>query len=145
MTRLDLAPLFAAESVGAYKTEELLLAALVQIIVIIAAARLFAAIFRRLRQPAVVGEIAAGLFLGPSCFGFFFPQLARTVFAPGLAETFSVLSEVGLALLLFVVGLEFDFSHLRGNTRSLTAIARTGIALPLVLGLGLAALAYGHH
>jgi Kef-type K+ transport system membrane component KefB len=144
MPRIDAALLFATESVGAYKTEELLLKALVEIIVIIAAARLFAAVFRRLRQPAVVGEIAAGLFLGPSCFGYFFPQVSRTVFDPELAKTFAVLSEVGLVLLLFVVGLEFDFSHLRGNARSVTVIALTGIAVPLVLGLGLAAIAYGH-
>ena len=143
MPQLDAALLFAA-SVGAYKAEDLLLKALVEIIVIIAAARLVAAVFRRLRQPAVVGEIAAGLVLGPSCFGYFCPHLSSTVFDPGLAETFSVLSEVGLVLLLFVVGLEFDFSHLRGNTRSVMAIALTGIAVPLLLGLGLAALAYGH-
>src|SRR5271168_1772600 len=97
-------PPAAAASAEAYDIEDLLLKALVQIIVIIAAARLFAAVFRRFRQPAVVGEIAAGLFLGPSCFGYFCPQLSRTVFDPELAKTFAVLSEVGLVLLLFVVG-----------------------------------------
>ena len=139
--------LLATESVGAYKTEDLLLKALVQIIIIIAAARLFAAIFRRFRQPAVVGEIAAGLILGPSCFGHFFPHLSASIFDPAdpaLAETFSILSELGLVLLLFVVGLEFDFSHLRGNGRAAAAIALTGIALPLFMGMGLASVAHGN-
>ena len=139
--------LLATESLGAYKTEELLLKALVEIIVIIAAARLFAAVFRRLGQPAVVGEIAAGLVLGPSCFGHFFPQLSASIFHPAdtaLAATFSILSELGLVLLLFVVGLEFDFSHLRGNGRAATAIAISGIALPLLMGIGLAAAAHDY-
>ena len=56
-----------AVSTGALRTEELLLKALLQLIVIIVAARLFATIFRKLGQPSVVGEIAAGLILGPSC------------------------------------------------------------------------------
>jgi Kef-type K+ transport system membrane component KefB len=87
---------------GAIKIEELLLNALLQLIVIIVAARLFAALFRKFRQPSVVGEIAAGLVLGPSCFGYFFPQVSRAVFDPSLAETFAVLSQLGLILLLFV-------------------------------------------
>jgi Kef-type K+ transport system membrane component KefB len=136
-----------AESVAAFKTEDLLLKSLIEIIVIIAAARLFAAVFRCFRQPAVVGEIAAGLVLGPSCFGYFFPHLSATIFEPAPSETFkvlSVLSELGLVLLLFVVGLEFDFSHLRGNGRAAFAIALSGIVVPLVMGIGLATVAHGH-
>src|ERR1017187_932869 len=133
-----------AASTGVIKIEELLLGVLLQLIVIIVAARLFATIFRKFRQPSVVGEIAAGLILGPSCFGYFFPQVSRTVFDPSLAETFGVLSQLGLILLLFVVGLEFDFSHLRGQGRSAAAIALSGIAVPLLLGMGLAIFAHGH-
>ena len=55
-----------------------------------------------------------------------------------------VLSQLGLVLLLFVVGLEFDFSHLRRHGRAAAAISLTGIAVPLALGIGLAALAYPH-
>jgi Kef-type K+ transport system membrane component KefB len=71
---------------GAIELEELLLKALVQLIVIIVAARLFATIFRKLGQPSVVGEIAAGLILGPSCFGHFFPEISRSVFDPAPPE-----------------------------------------------------------
>jgi Kef-type K+ transport system membrane component KefB len=122
----------------------LLLKVLLQLIVIIVAARVFAAIFRKFRQPAVVGEIAAGLILGPSCFGYFFPEVSRAVFDPSLAETFGVLSQLGLILLLFIVGLEFDFSHLRWHGRSALAIALSGIAVPLLLGMGLAVFAHGY-
>jgi Kef-type K+ transport system membrane component KefB len=132
----------AAASTGAMKTEELLLNALLQLIVIIVAARVFATIFRQFRQPSAVGEIAAGLVLGPSCFGHFFPEVSRAVFDPSLGETFAVLSQLGLILLLFVVGLEFDFSHLRWHGRSALAISLSGIALPLALGMGLAVFAH---
>ena len=143
--------LIAAASTGVAKTEELLLKALVQLIVIIVAARVFATIFRKFGQPSVVGEIAAGLILGPSCFGYLFPKASQAVFDPALAETFSVLSELGLILLLFVVGLEFDFSHLREQACrhvipgwSAVAISLSGIVVPLVLGMGLAVFAHPH-
>jgi Kef-type K+ transport system membrane component KefB len=129
---------------GAVEMEGLLLKALIQLIVIIVAARLFATIFRKFGQPSVVGEIAAGLILGPSCFGYFFPEISHTVFDPALIETFGVLSQLGLILLLFVVGLEFDFSHLRGHGPAALAIALSGLALPLLVGMGLAILAYPH-
>ena len=122
-----------AASTGAMEIEELLLKALLQLIVIIVAARVFAAIFRKFAQTAMVGDIAAGLILGPSCFGYFFPEASRAVFDPALAETFVVLSHVGLILLLFVVGLEFNFSHLRWHGRSALAIAFSGIVVPLLL------------
>src|SRR5512147_108429 len=102
-------PLFAAVGAGA---EQTLLTVLVQLALIIVAARAVAALAVRLRQPAVVGEIAAGILLGPSCFGHFFPELSRAIFDPSVNTVFGVLSQLGLILLLFVVGLQFDFSHL---------------------------------
>jgi Kef-type K+ transport system membrane component KefB len=117
---------------------------LTQLVVIIVAARIFAALFRRLRQPAVVGEIAAGLVLGPSVFGRFCPDLSQRLFDPLVSDVFGTLSQLGLILLLFLVGLEFDFSHLRRYGRSALGISLTGIALPFVLGLGLAPVMYPH-
>lgn len=126
------------------RAEELLFIALVQLVIIMAAARVFGAVFRAFRQPVVVGEIAAGLALGPSCFGYFFPDASRAIFNPAVADVFSVLSQLGLILLLFVVGLEFDFSHLRFHGPAAVGISLTGIALPFALGAGLGRLMYPH-
>jgi Kef-type K+ transport system membrane component KefB len=132
--------------------EELLLPVLLQLAVIIVTARCFAVLLRRLGQPSVVGEIVAGLILGPSVCGRLFPETWRVVFHPGvpglppeladplLGTVLTVLSEIGLVLLLFLIGLEFDFGHLRWHGRAALAIAVAGIALPFALGVGLAAL-----
>ena len=129
---------------GHAKTEALLLVVLIQLVVIILAARVFAALFRRIRQPAVVGEIVAGLILGPSCFGRFCPDLSARIFSPQVADSFAVLSEVGLILLLFVVGLDFDFSHLRWHGKAALGISLAGICLPFLLGTGLALIVHPH-
>ncbi len=131
-------------------TEELIQPFLVQLALIVLLARAFAALFRRLGQPGVVGEIAAGLVLGPSVLGRLFPDAFAAVFhpvVPGLGPELSDallgsvltgLSQLGLVLLLFLIGLEFDFGHLRWHGRSAAAISAAGVALPFALGLGLA-------
>lgn len=130
--------------------EEMLLPILIQLVIIIVAARAFAVAFHFLGQPNVVGEIAAGVVLGPSVFGYFFPTLFETVFRPILPNvpaevsnavfgwSFTTLSQLGLIFLLFLVGLEFDFSHLRWHGRAALAISAAGVAVPFVLGLALA-------
>ena len=124
-------PIFAA---GSMKSEQMLFTVLVQLLVIMTAARVFGSLFRALRQPMVVGEIAAGLILGPSCFGHFFPETSAAIFDPAVSDVFGVLSQLGLILLLFVVGLEFDFSHLKVHGQAAVAISLTGILLPFALG-----------
>lgn len=136
--------------------EEVLLPLLVQLGIIILAARLFAIGARRLGQPSVVGEVVAGLLLGPSVLGRLAPGVFRAVFhpdVPGLMPAFAdallgwvltSISQVGLILLLFLIGLEFDFSHLRWHGRSALAISVAGIALPFVLGLWLAHVLHPH-
>lgn len=136
--------------------EDLLLPVLVQLVVIILAARGFALLFRRLGQPSVVGEIAAGLVLGPSVLGWLLPGLSAAIFhpdlpgvAPELADLllnriFSVLSQIGLIFLLFLIGLEFDFSHLRWNGKAAISISVAGIILPFALGLALVPLLLAH-
>jgi len=128
--------------------EEILLRVLIQLVIIVLSARLFAKLFRRLGQPAVVGEIAAGLALGPSVLGYFFPEVAAAVFHPHPHATavppelfdatlnwiFTALSQIGLILLLFLVGLEFDFRHLRSSGKAAFAISAAGIILPFSLG-----------
>lgn len=111
---------------------------LLQLIVIIAAARAGAWIFGKLGQPQVVGEILAGLLLGPSLLGRFAPEWLDYLFPPDTTLVFHTLSEIGLVLLLFLIGLEFDFSHLRHTGRIAAGVAVAGIVAPFALGAGLA-------
>ncbi len=123
-------------------SEALLLRVILQLIVIIAAARMGGWIFKKLGQPQVVGEIANGLLLGPSCFGRLSPTFSAQVFPNNTGEIFMVLGQLGLVFLMFIVGLEFDFSHLRTIGRTAAGVAVAGIALPFAMG---ACLAYGIH
>lgn len=115
--------------------EQELLAVLIQLILIVASARLFGVVFQRLGQPQVCGEIAAGLLLGPSLFGKLFPNVFREVFKPTVDPIFSMFSQVGLVFLLFLIGLEFDFRHLRNHGKKAISISLAGIVVPFALGL----------
>ncbi len=117
--------------------EDVLLKVIIQLIVIIGAARIAGSLFRRLGQPVVCGEIAAGIILGPSLFGKFFPQVFHSVFDPAVGPVLSILSQLGLIMMMFLVGLEFDFSHLSDNKRTAVSVSMAGILLPFGLGFGL--------
>lgn len=127
--------------------EDALRPLLVQLAVIMLAARAGAAVARSLRQPSVVGEIVAGLLLGPSVLGHWFPELFAGIFgggagdaAGGMEASLASLSQIGLVLLLFLIGIEFDFSHVRRQGRLAAMVSLAGIAAPFALGFGLAVL-----
>lgn len=117
--------------------ENVLLLVFVQLIVIIASARIFGQLLRRLGQPLVCGEIAAGLILGPSLLGGILPGAFHFIFDASVGQIFSILSQLGLVLLMFLIGLEFDFGHLEENRRMALSISLTGILLPFSLGYAL--------
>jgi Kef-type K+ transport system membrane component KefB len=123
-------------------TEEILLLVIVQLIVILAVARVSGSIFKRLGQPVVCGEIAAGLILGPSLFGRFFPGIFHAIFNPGTSQIFSILSQLGLILLMFLIGLEFDFGHLSESKRTVLSVSFVGMIAPFALGFGLGKVMY---
>jgi Kef-type K+ transport system membrane component KefB len=114
--------------------EGILLIFILQLIVIVGSARVFGGLFRRIGQPLVCGEIAAGLVLGPSFLGGMFPALFHRIFDPSVSQIFSILSQIGLILLMFLIGLEFDFDHLRKNRGKALTISSAGILLPFILG-----------
>jgi Kef-type K+ transport system membrane component KefB len=118
-------------------TENILLIVIVQLIVIISASRIFGALFRKIGQPQVCGEIAAGLILGPSLFGGLFPDLFHRVFDPSVGGIFGIMSQIGLVLLMFLIGLEFDFGHLSDNRTLALSVSFAGILLPFGLGFAL--------
>src|SRR5882724_7814599 len=112
------------------RAESLLLSAIFQFIVIVASARAAGSLFRLFGQPRICGEIAAGLLLGPSFFGLFYPHLYQSVFNPAVAPQVSLLSEVGLIFVMLLIGLDFNFSHLRGGGKTALSISAAGIVVP---------------
>lgn len=107
-----------------------------QLGLIVAAARAVGWLCRRfLGQPQVIGEMIAGVLLGPSLFGLLLPEVQAAVFP---AETRSILfvgAQLGVGLYMFLVGLGFDRSHFRSNARSAAAVSLSGMAVPFLLAL----------
>jgi Kef-type K+ transport system membrane component KefB len=132
------------------QVEKLLLPLLWQLVLIILAARIVGVLFRKIGQPEVVGEITAGLLLGPSLFGWIASDIFQMIFRPtleGFPEgtlhwVFVGISQIGLILLLFLVGMEFEFSHLLSLGGSTAFISLAGILLPFGLGIGLSFLVF---
>lgn len=120
-----------------HQTENLLFAVLLQLIVMIAAARVMNTAFRRLHQPGVIGEILAGLLLGPSLVGHFFPAFSHTLFGAQASPTITIISQVGLILLMFQIGADFSFGHLRTrrNAQGVLGVTLASVSVPLVLGI----------
>lgn len=117
--------------------EALLFMTLLQLAVIVAAGRVGAALARRAGQTAASGEILLGILLGPSLFGLVAPGAFHLVFRSAPPEPLQVLSSLGLVLLMFQVGLHFEFRHLgaRSNRRAVLAVAAACLLLPFLLGL----------
>jgi Kef-type K+ transport system membrane component KefB len=133
-------PLFGRASVPL--TADALVHVLLALIVIVIAARAVGAFFGRLGQPAVIGEVVAGIILGPSLLGRVLPEAAAFVLPASIAPTLAVLSQVGIILYMFVVGLELDFRLLKDRTGSTVAISHASIVLPFLLGALLALALY---
>ena len=120
-----------------HQTESLLFHVLLQLIVMIAAARGANQLLRRLGQPGVIGEIIAGLLLGPSLFGHLFPDASGYLFAAaGSAVPITIISQIGLVLLMFQIGADFEFGHLTQprNRNGMLAIAVCSVSIPFALG-----------
>lgn len=121
-----------------HASEQLLFFTLLQLAIIILAARAGGALAKRCGQAVAVGEIITGILLGPSLFGALAPELFAWVFRSTPPGPLTILSQVGLLLLMFQIGLEFDFGHLRErrNRRAVMAVAVAGLAAPFALGVG---------
>ncbi len=111
---------------------------LVQIITIILVARFFGWICRKIGQPSVVGEIIAGIVLGPSLVGMYFPEFSTALFPQGSLGNLQFLSQFGLILFMFVIGMELDLKVLRNKAHDAVVISHASIVIPFALGLGLA-------
>lgn len=119
---------------------ELAIQFFLQLAVILAVCRLVGRLVRPLGQPQVVAEMIAGVLLGPSLLGWVAPALQARLFPPESVPILYVLGQLGLALYMFLVGLEFDVEKLRARARSAAFVGWAGIVVPFLLGI---ALAYG--
>jgi K+:H+ antiporter len=128
-----------AAQTGAQKNELILFYTLLELTIIVIAGRLGGALARRCAQSAAVGEIIVGILLGPSLFGLLAPGAFDYVFHSAPQEPLTILSNLGLVLLMFQIGLEFDFSHLkqRANRAAVLRISIACLVLPFACGLGL--------
>ncbi|HWW01782.1 MAG TPA: cation:proton antiporter [Candidatus Acidoferrum sp.] len=109
-----------------------------QMFIILGACRLVGMMSRRLGQPQVVGEMIAGVFLGPSLLGFFSPDLQQLIFPKDSLKVLYVGAQLGVGLYMFLVGVEFDVATFRSRARSAAAVSFAGMAAPFVFGGALA-------
>jgi Kef-type K+ transport system membrane component KefB len=115
---------------------------LAQIAIILCVARLLGAALRRLGQPQVVGEMLAGIVLGPSLLGWVSPTAYALLFPIGSVRFVGAVSQLGLMLFMFLVGLELRLEDLRGNGHAAVLTSHASIIAPMVLGSALALVAY---
>lgn len=115
---------------------------LAQIITIIIVARIFGWVFRKIGQPSVIGEIIAGIFLGPSLLGLYFPEFSLALFPIQSLGNLQFLSQIGLILFMFVIGMELDLKVLKNKANEAVVISHASIVIPFALGIGLAFFVY---
>ncbi len=122
---------------------------LIEWMIIIAAAFIFGRLGKKIGQPLPVGEITAGIILGPSVLGLIcywlghhsnFPSIAdlpAKVFPQSTQTSLQLLGKLGVMFLLFQVGMEFDYSHLRSRSKTITAVSVMGMLMPVLCGLAI--------
>jgi Kef-type K+ transport system membrane component KefB len=115
---------------------------LAQIVTIIIVARFFGWVFKKIGQPTVIGEIIAGIVLGPSLLGRYFPEFSSVLFPVESLGNLKFLSQIGLILFMFVIGMELDLKVLKNKANEAVVISHASIVIPFTLGIGLAYFVY---
>ena len=113
-----------------------------QLFIIIGASGVVAWLFTRCGQTAVIGEMVAGILLGPSLFGLLAPNAFQFIFAPSSLEALRLLSQIGVCLFLFTVGMELDVSEVRHKALTAVVVSHSSIVIPYFLGVALALFLY---
>jgi Kef-type K+ transport system membrane component KefB len=115
---------------------------LAQIVTIIVVARIFGWICKKIGQPTVIGEIIAGIVLGPSLIGLHFPEFSAALFPVQSLGNLQFLSQIGLILFMFVIGMELDLKVLKNKAHEAVVISHASIIIPFALGMTLAYFIY---
>jgi Kef-type K+ transport system membrane component KefB len=115
---------------------------LAQIVMIILTARIFGWVFKKIGQPTVIGEIIAGIVLGPSLVGMYFPEFSAALFPVESLGNLKFLSQIGLILFMFVIGMELDIKVLKNKASEAIVISHASIIIPFSMGIGLSYFVY---
>ena len=115
---------------------------LIAVPLILTACHLAGMAFRKLSQPAVMGQVLAGILLGPSALGIIWPQAFHRLFPSQLAPMLNILAQFGLIFFMFLIGYQLNLLLVRQRGRIALMVSNAGIALPLLCGVGLAFGAY---
>jgi len=129
-------PALAAAVSGSGRAEGIFIA---QVILLLLVGRGLGEVMVRIGQPAIMGQLLAGIVLGPSLFGLLLPEVQQFLF-PAAAEQqamINALSQLGILMLLLLTGMETDLQLVRKVGRAAVAISATGIFVPFALGFGL--------
>jgi Kef-type K+ transport system membrane component KefB len=113
-----------------------------QLVIIISASGFIGYIFVRIGQAAVVGEMVAGILLGPSLFGLVAPDAFHFVFLPSSLEPLRLFSQLGVCLFMFAVGMELDVAELKRKMQTAIVVSHSSIVIPFLLGATLALFLY---
>jgi len=108
---------------------------LLQILIIILASRLFGFLIQKIGQPTVIGEVIAGILLGPSFLGYFFPEVFNFIFPVESLGNLQFLSQIGLILFMFIIGMELDLKLLRNTAGTAVLVSHASIIFPYLLGV----------
>ena len=132
---------------GAFKAhlKDSLPTLLLQVVVIISFTQLLGTLFKKIGQPAVIGETVAGIILGPSLLGLLFPGAFHFLFPPESMENLKFLSQIGLILFMFIVGTELDIQLIRRQALEALIISHASILIPYTLGIGLSFFIYNQY
>jgi Kef-type K+ transport system membrane component KefB len=115
---------------------------IIQIIVIILLSRIFSALATKIGQPKVMGEIVAGILLGPSLLGLFFPEIFNFIFPAQSVKLLGLFSQIGILFFMFIIGMELDIRILKNKAHSAVVISHASIIFPYVLGMALSFFLY---
>jgi len=115
---------------------------LAQVVTIILVARIFGWICTKIGQPTVIGEMIAGIVLGPSLVGMYFPEFSAVLFPAHSLGNLQFLSQVGLILFMYIVGMELDLTALRSKAHDAVVVSHASIIIPFALGAGLSYFLY---
>jgi len=124
------------------ESAEVLARVLLAVAVVIVAARVLGSVFRLINQPRVIGEIVAGILLGPSLLGLFFPEITSFLFPSEVINVLQILAQFGLIFFMFLIGAELDHKMIRGSGHTALLVSHYSIVVPFTLGLAAALLIF---